>query len=156
MLYSRSAEYAIRALIPLAELPVGEFALVKTLAAETSVPSHFLAKLLQDLARIGVLKSTKGPHGGFRLNMPAKEISMLRIVEAIDGPGRFDRCLCGGEECDEKSVCGMHDGWVVLRSRIMDYLGGTSIADLAEAQGEKRRLLARTRRRGSPKSAARV
>jgi Rrf2 family protein len=152
MLYSRSAEYAIRALIPLADLPAGEFALVKTLAADTGVPSHFLAKLLQDLARIGVLKSTKGPHGGFRLNMPAKEISMLRIVEAIDGPGRFDRCLGGSAECNDKVACGMHDTWMTLRSRIMGYLGGTSIADLAEAQGEKRRLLARTRRRGPPKA----
>lgn len=152
MLYSRSAEYAIRALIPLADLPAGEFALVKTLAADTSIPSHFLAKLLQDLARIGVLRSTKGPHGGFRLNMPAKELSMLRIVEAIDGPGRFDRCLGGADECNDKVACGMHDSWIVLRSRIMDYLGGTSIADLAKAEGEKRRVLVRSRRRGSQKA----
>ena len=152
MLYSRSAEYAIRALVPLADLPAGEFALVKTLAADTGLPSHFLAKLLQDLARIGVLKSTKGPHGGFRLNMPAEEISMLRIVEAIDGPARFDRCPGGSAECSDKVACGMHDAWMSLRSRIIDYLGGTSIADLAKALGEKRRLLARTRRRASQKS----
>jgi Rrf2 family protein len=152
MLYSRSAEYAIRALIPLADLPPGEFALVKTLAADSAIPSHFLAKLLQDLARIGVLKSTKGPHGGFRLNMPAEDISMLRIVEAIDGPGRFDRCLGGSAECSDKIACGMHDTWMALRSRIIDYLGGTSIADLAKAQIEKRRLLARPRRKGSRKA----
>jgi len=156
MIYSRSAEYAIRALIPLADLPPGEFALVKTLAADTGIPSHFLAKLLQDLARVGLLKSTKGPHGGFRLNQPAEEISMLRVVEAIDGPGRLDRCLGGGAECNERIACGMHDAWTALRSRIMDYLGGTSIADLAKALGEKRRLLARSRRRGSQKAAVRA
>jgi DNA-binding IscR family transcriptional regulator len=81
---------------------------------------------------------------------------MLRIVEAIDGPGRFDRCLGGSLECNDKVACGMHDGWMVLRSRIMDYLGGTSIADLAAALGEKRRLLARSRRRGSQKTAGRA
>jgi Rrf2 family transcriptional regulator, iron-sulfur cluster assembly transcription factor len=156
MLYSRSAEYAIRALIPLAGLPPGEFALVKNVAADTGIPAHFLAKLLQDLARLGLLKSTKGPHGGFRLNQPPEEISMLRVMEAIDGPGRFDRCLGGSSECNEKIACGMHDGWMVLRSRMMDYLGGTSIADLAKALGEKRRLLARARRRGSQKLAGRV
>ncbi len=156
MIYSRSAEYAICALIPLADLPPGEFALVKTVAADTGIPSHFLAKLLQDLARLGLLKSTKGPHGGFRLNQPPEEISMLRIVEAIDGPGRFDRCLGGGSECNEKIACGMHDGWMVLRSRIMDYLGGTSIADLAKALGEKRRPAARSRRRGSQQPAGRA
>ena len=156
MLYSRSSEYAIRALIPLADLPPGEFALVKTLAAETGAPAHFLAKLLQDLARIGILKSTKGPHGGFRLDLPADEITMLRVVEAIDGPGRFDRCPAGSLECNDQVACGMHDAWLGLRSRIMDYLGGTSIADLAEALGEKRRLLARPRRRGSRKTAGRA
>ncbi len=156
MIYSRSAEYAIHALTELAILPPGEFALVKTLAAETSIPSHFLAKLLQDMARIGLLKSTKGPHGGFRLNLPPEEISMLRIVEVIDGPGRFDRCLGGNAECNEKVACGMHDGWMVLRSRIIGYLGGTSIADLAKALGEKRRLLAGSRRRKPGKSAGRA
>jgi Rrf2 family transcriptional regulator, iron-sulfur cluster assembly transcription factor len=115
MIYSRSAEYAIHALTELAHLPPGEFALVKTLAAETEIPSHFLAKLLQDMARIGLLKSTKGPHGGFRLNVPPEELSMLRVVEVIDGPGRFDRCLGGNAECNEKVACGMHDGWMALR-----------------------------------------
>lgn len=156
MIYSRSAEYAIRALIPLAQLPPGEFALVKNVAAETGIPSHFLAKLLQDLARHGFLKSTKGPHGGFRLNIPPEEISMLRIVDAVDGAGRFDRCLGGAPDCKDQAGCGMHDGWMVVRSRIMDYLGGTSIADLAKTLGEKRRLLARPRRRGSQKIEGRV
>jgi len=156
MIYSRSAEYAIRALIPLARLPTGEFALVKTLAAQTGIPSHFLAKILQDLARLGLLKSTKGPHGGFRLNQPPEEITMLRIVEAMDGPGRYNGCIGGSPECHDRVACAMHDGWMALRSRIMDYLGGTSIADLAKALGEKRRLLARPRRRGSQRSAGRA
>jgi Rrf2 family protein len=155
MIYSRSAEYAIHALTELALLPAGEFALVKAVAEETAIPSHFLAKLLQDMARIGLLKSTKGPHGGFRLNVPPEEISMLRIVEVIDGPGRFDRCLGGSAECNEKVVCAMHDGWMTLRSRIIDYLGGTSIADLAKALVEKRRLLAGSRRRKTGKPTGR-
>lgn len=152
MIYSRSAEYAIRALIPLAQLPPGELALVKTLAAQTGIPSHFLAKILQDLARLGVLKSTKGPHGGFRLNQPPEEITMLRIVEAIDGPGRYDGCIGGSAECNDRAACAMHDGWTALRSRIMDYLGGTSVADLATALGGKRRLVAPRGRRGLQKS----
>jgi Rrf2 family protein len=153
MLYSRSAEYAIRAVIPLALLPPGEFARVTTLAAETGVPAHFLAKILQNLAQLGVLKSAKGPHGGFRLNHPAKEITMLQIVEAMDGPGRYDGCIGGHPECNDRVACALHDGWTALRSRIMDYLGGTSVADLAQVLGEKRRLLARKGRRGAPRSA---
>jgi len=149
MLYSRSAEYAIRSLVHLAGLPEGEYAMVKNIAAETAIPPHFLAKILQDLVRDGFLQSSKGPHGGFRLRASAGELSMLKVVEAVDGGGRYERCLGGSPECTDQAPCGMHDSWIALRSRIMDYLGGTSIADLANALGEKRRLLARPRRRSA-------
>jgi Rrf2 family transcriptional regulator, iron-sulfur cluster assembly transcription factor len=154
MIYSRSAEYAIRGCVHMAALAPGEYAMVKNIAAEAGIPSHFLAKILQDLARDGFLKSSKGPGGGFRLNQPAAEISMLRIVEAVDGAGRYQRCIGGSPECNDRAACGMHDSWKALRSRIIGYLGGTSIADLAKALGEKRRLLARSRRRAEKKSAA--
>lgn len=147
MIYSRSAEYAIRALIHIAAAPAGEYVLVKNVAAEAGIPVHFLAKILQDLARDGFLKSSKGPRGGFRLAYPADEISMLRIVDAVDGAGRYDRCIGGLPECNNRVACGMHDSWMELRSRIMDYLGGTSITDLAKALGGKRRRLARPRQR---------
>jgi Rrf2 family transcriptional regulator, iron-sulfur cluster assembly transcription factor len=147
MIYSRSAEYAIRAVVHLAMLPPGEYIMAKTVAAEADIPAHFLAKILQDLARHGFLKSNKGPRGGFRLNVPAEDLKMLRIVEVVDGPGRYDRCIGGSSECNDRAACGMHDSWRALRSRIIDYLGGTSVADLAKALGEKRKLLARSRRK---------
>jgi Rrf2 family protein len=147
MIYSRSAEYALRALIQLAGLPPGEYAMAKNIAAEGNIPAHFLAKILQDLARDGFLKSNKGPRGGFRLSLPAEDLSMLRVIEAVDGAGRYDRCIGGSPECNDRAACGMHDSWKALRSRIIEYLGGTSIADLAQALGEKRRLLARPRRK---------
>src|SRR4051812_7952026 len=151
MIYSRSAEYAIRACIHMASLPQDDYAMVKNIAVESNIPSHFLAKILQGLARDGFLKSSKGPGGGFRLSQDAEDLSMLKIVEAIDGVGRFDRCVGGSPECNDRAPCGMHDSWKLLRSRIIDYLEGTSIADLANALGEKRRLLARPRRRGAKK-----
>jgi len=149
MLYSRSAEYAIRAFVHLAGLPAGEFAMVRNIAAESDIPAHFLAKILQDLARDGFLRSSKGPHGGFRLNRPAADIPMLKIVHAVDGAARYDRCIGGSPECNDRAACGMHDSWIVLRSRIIEYLEGTSIADLANALGEKRRLLARPKTRAA-------
>jgi Rrf2 family protein len=147
MIYSRSAEYAVRAFVHMATLPPGEYAMVKHIAAESGIPSPFLAKILQDLVRDGLLRSNKGPRGGFRLNQPPEEISMLQIVEAVDGAGRYDRCIGGNHECNDRIACGMHDSWRELRSRIIGYLGGTSVADLANSLGEKRRLLTRSRRR---------
>jgi Rrf2 family iron-sulfur cluster assembly transcriptional regulator len=149
MIYSRSAEYAIRAFIQLALLPEGEFAMVKNISAEAGIPSFFLAKILQDLVRDGFLRSSKGPRGGFRLHRPANEIFLVQIVDAVDGAGRYDRCIGGSPECNDRVACGMHDSWKVLRSRIIEYLEGTSIADLANALREKRRMLIRPRKRGS-------
>jgi Rrf2 family iron-sulfur cluster assembly transcriptional regulator len=149
LIYSRSAEYALRAFVHMATLPPDEFVMVKHIAAEADIPSFFLAKILQDLARDGLLRSSKGPRGGFRLTQPPGEISMLRIVEAVDGAGRLDRCIGGSPECNDRAPCGMHDSWKVLQSRIIKYLEGTTVADLAKALGEKRRLLARPQRRGS-------
>jgi Rrf2 family protein len=75
MIYSRSAEYAIRAFVHLASVPEGKYAMVKQIAEDASIPSHFLAKILQQLARKGFLRSSKGPTGGFCLRIPAPDIS---------------------------------------------------------------------------------
>src|SRR5712692_1711420 len=130
MIYSRSAEYAIRAFVHMATLPPDEYSMVKQIAAESGIPPHFLAKILQGLARDGFLRSSKGPRGGFRLNRLPEEISLRNIVDAVDGVGRYERCIGGSPECNDRAPCGMHDSWQPLRSRIIDYLGGTSVADL--------------------------
>jgi len=65
MIYSRSAEYAIRAFVHLAQVPEGKYAMVKNIAEQEEIPAHFLAKILQQLARKGLLRSSKGPTGGF-------------------------------------------------------------------------------------------
>src|ERR1700730_17661827 len=124
MIYSRSAEYALRALTQLAALPPDEYAMAKNLAAEGNIPAHFLAKILQDLARDGFLKSNKGPRGGFRLALPAAEIPLLKIVEAVDGTGRYQRCVAGNPECHDRVLCSLHDSWMPLRSHIVEWLTG--------------------------------
>jgi Rrf2 family protein len=138
-------------MVHLGSLPPGESAMVKNIAAESGIPIHFLAKILQDLARDGFLKSNKGPRGGFRLALPAAEIRLLKVVEAVDGAGRYQRCIAGNAECNDRVLCSMHDSWMPLRSHIVEWLSETSIADLAKSLGEKRRLLARPRRSGPRK-----
>ena len=155
MIYSRSAEYAIRAFVYLAVVPPGKYAMVKQIAEESDIPSHFLAKILQQLARQGFLRSSKGPTGGFALRYPASEITLLQIVEAIDGLADYQRCIGGMTECNDQMRCGMHDSWKALRGRIIEYLEGTTVEELAKALDQKRRALDRGQRRGR-KSAERV
>jgi Rrf2 family protein len=141
MIYSRSAEYAIRAFVQLATVEEGKYAMVKNIAAQADIPAHFLAKILQQLARKGFLRSSKGPTGGFALRMPAAEISMLQIVDSIDGLADFQRCPAGMAECNDQQPCGMHDSWKTLRGSIMKYLEETTIAALAKSMEQKRRAV---------------
>lgn len=143
MIYSRSAEYAIRAFVYLAEVPEGKYAMVKNIAEESEIPTHFLAKILQQLARKGFLRSSKGPTGGFTLRRPAADISLLEIVDSIDGLSEYQRCPSGLADCNDEAPCGMHESWKGLRSSIMDYLEGTTIADVAAALRQKREALAK-------------
>jgi Rrf2 family protein len=146
MIYSRSAEYAIRAFVFLAEVPSGKYAMVKQIAEESDIPSHFLAKILQQLARQGFLRSSKGPTGGFALRRSASDITLLQLVESIDGLADYQRCIGGMTECNDQMRCGMHDSWKALRSRIMEYLEGTTVEDLAKALDVKRRALDKPKR----------
>ena len=146
MIYSRSSEYAIRAFVHLAQVPEGKYEMVKHIAADEEIPSHFLAKILQQLARKGLLRSSKGPTGGFSLRVAAHEIRLLDIVESLDGLQEYERCASGLAECSDEMPCALHDSWKALRSRIMDYLGRNTIADLAKALEQKRRLIDKQRR----------
>jgi len=146
MIYSRSTEYAIRAFVNLAQVPEGKYAMVKHIAEQEKIPAHFLAKILQQLARKGLLRSSKGPTGGFCLRLSAKEISLVQLVEALDGLTDYQKCISGLSECNDEAPCGMHDSWKALRSRIMDYLEHTTIADVVAALYQKRRALEKPRR----------
>jgi len=124
MIYSRSAEYAIRSFVYLARIPDGKFAMARHIAEEEKIPAHFLAKILQELARKGLLRSNKGPSGGFSLRIPASQIKLLDLVEALDGRALADSLNHGPW---------ILDSWKDLHSRIMDYLECNTIADVVKA-----------------------
>src|SRR5690349_19722009 len=133
MIYSRSAEYAIRAFVHLARVPDGKYAMVKNVAEQENIPGHFLAKILQQLARKGLLRSSKGPTGGFALRVDPDQIRLIDIVEALDGLAPYQQCAAGLSECSDAMPCPLHDRWSQLRARIIDYLEQNTITDLAKA-----------------------
>ena len=137
MIYSRSAEYAIRSFVYLARIPDGKFAMARHIAEEEQIPAHFLAKILQELTRKGLLRSNKGPSGGFALRVPASQIRLLDLVEALDGPAL-------AESLDEAPWT--LDSWRDLHSRIMGYLERNTIADVAKALDEKKAAQEKSRR----------
>ena len=142
MLYSRSAEYAIRAFVNLAQVPDGSYAMVKQIAAEEEIPAHFLAKILQELARKGMLCSNRGPSGGFSLRIPAAKIKLLDLVEALDGNALAESL---------NQTPWILDSWKDLHSRIMNYLECNTIEDVAEALDRKKAAIGKSKR-GKPAS----
>ena len=132
LLFSRQCEYALQAVLYIALKPEGEMSSIKEMTRKLGIPYHFLAKILQRLSRKGLLRSMKGPTGGFALGMPAKHITLFQIVEAIDGVDFTTQCVMGFPECSGKNPCAMHEHWVGLRDGIHAVLVNKQIAAVAK------------------------
>jgi Rrf2 family protein len=131
VIFSRQCEYALQAVTFLALKQNGEMTSIKELTAKLDIPYHFLGKILQDLTYKGLLQSQKGPTGGFRLGMQAKDITMLHIVEAIDGNGFTSSCVLGFPECSETNPCAAHDRWKIIKEEIRAMLMNRNVAEIA-------------------------
>lgn len=128
---SHTSKYAIRALIYLELYASPEKkAGIKKIAEELHIPSPFLGKILQVLVKHQLLSSTKGPNGGFFLNRPAIDISLMEIVEIIDGQNIFDHCIIRVAPCDHGQPCSIHHKLAPLRQEIKRLFTTETIADL--------------------------
>ncbi len=131
LIFSRQCEYALQAVLYLALKPPGEMTSIKELTKKLGLPYHFIAKILQRLTRKGLLSSLKGPTGGFTLGMPAKNITLFHVVEAIDGVDFTTTCVLGFPECSGKNPCAAHERWGALRDGIYTMLVEKNIAQMA-------------------------
>jgi Rrf2 family protein len=132
LIFSRQCEYALQAVLYIALKPQGEMSSIKEMTKKLDIPYHFLGKILQDLSRKGLLKSLKGPTGGFALGMPAKDMTLFHIVEAIDGVDLTSKCVMGFPECSGKNPCAVHDQWAGLRDGIYKMLVNKHVAEMAK------------------------
>ena len=132
LIFSRQCEYALQAVLYIALKPQGEMSSIKEMTKKLDIPYHFLAKILQDLSRKGLLRSLKGPTGGFALGMPAKDMTLFHIVEAIDGVALTSQCVMGFPECSGKNPCAVHEQWAGLRDGIYKMLVNKHIMEMAK------------------------
>lgn len=140
-IYSKPAKLAVRILVQVAgHEEEGQLCAVRDVAVETGVSEPTVAKILQMLAKDGVLESRKGPGGGFRLAKPAQEISLLRIVTAIEGGTPLADCAGGFEECSELNPCPLHPRWKSVKAAVIQFLEGTSLYDLLKAARRVRQV----------------
>lgn len=129
---TKALDYALRALTYISSGPAEKFFGVRELAGAIDAPATYLGKVLQNLVRIGYLKSTTGPGGGFALSRPPEEISLLDLIHAIDGEGIEAKCVLGLDQCTDEKPCPVHALWVEQRELLITELKAKTLSDSAE------------------------
>jgi len=139
---SNTCKYAIRAVVYLSVYGSEKEKIgIKEISVALDIPSPFLSKILQTLARKKILHSIKGPHGGFSIGRPAADISLMDIVEIIDGTDSFDNCLVRTTHCSDEEPCGIHDKITPIRKETRAFFINQTIEDLStEFRRDKGRI----------------
>jgi Rrf2 family protein len=129
---SNTCKYAVRAVIYVSVYTDNRRkAGIKEISSKLDIPPPFLGKILQALVKHKILHSTKGPGGGFSLAREAEEITVMDIVEVIDGTSFFDTCLIRTTKCSDEEPCALHDNVTASRKLIRNMFTQQSIADLS-------------------------
>jgi len=131
MQLTRAADYAVRIMIYLAGLPQGSRPNRAALAEAGEIPEAFVGKILQSLARAGFIDSQRGMKGGFSLSVSPDDVTLLDVVEAIEGPTRLNACLVPGDSCGRKGSCPAHRVWAEAQDAMTRVLRRATIAKLA-------------------------
>ncbi|MEW6233592.1 MAG: Rrf2 family transcriptional regulator [Chloroflexota bacterium] len=133
---SRRGDYAVRAMLDVATRPVDRMTVTKEIALRQDIPPVFLTKIVSSLSQAGLLRTYRGVAGGVALGKPADQISLLQIIEAVDGPIYINRCLIRPGECDRDRTCPAHELWVQAQGELLGLLANKSLADLARRAQE--------------------
>jgi Rrf2 family protein len=131
---SRAGEYGVLGLLYLARQPAGRPVMIDAVSRDESIPKSFLAKIFQDLAKAGLLRSQRGAGGGFALTRLPAQITVLEIIEAIDGRIALQRCLGEVPDCERMEGCALCSLFEQAQDRLKEVFSQTTLADLAARQ----------------------
>jgi Rrf2 family transcriptional regulator, iron-sulfur cluster assembly transcription factor len=130
MQITRAGEYGVLGLLYLARQEPGAMAMIEDISRVEKVPKSFLAKIFQSLAKAGLLRSVRGTGGGFTLAKRPEEITILEVIEAIEGKIAFGRCLQDEPECEHMGGCALCGLLEQAQDRVKDVFTRTTLADL--------------------------
>jgi len=126
--FSKTCEYALRAVFYIAQSThEGRRVSIVEIAEKIKSPQAFLGKILQQLSRVGIIQSAKGPNGGFFMDAVSLKRPLSDVVEAIDGNKIFEGCGLGLEFCSEKQPCPLHHEFKKIRNELTRMLRETNI-----------------------------
>jgi len=130
MQITRQADYAVRAVLFLSGLENGQRAPTSEIARKQHIPPSFLAKIVSQLSVAGVVQTSRGARGGVSLARAADDISLLEVVEAIDGPIMLNECVFDANACVFGDDCPVQDVWCNAQETLVKTLRGTTFAAL--------------------------
>ena len=147
MRITRAGEYGVLGLFHLARCPQ-QSAMLEDVSRAEKIPKSFLGKIFQQLVRVGLIQSTRGVGGGFRLKMEPARISILEVVEAIEGRIAFQRCLQEDSGCEHVGGCALCSLFEQAQDQVKEVLARTTLEDLLRKQsaGPAHRLVTRVPR----------
>jgi Rrf2 family protein len=132
MQITRQADYAVRAVLHLANLANGDRSPTRRIASEEHIPPSFLAKIVSQLSVAGVVQTSRGARGGVSLSREASEISLLDVVEAIDGPITLNECVEDPDACPFGEDCPVHQIWCEAQKELIEKLEATKFSSLTK------------------------
>jgi Rrf2 family protein len=132
MQITRETDYAIRCILYLSSR-TDRIVVVDETSREMAVPKSFLAKILQKLVKAGIVKSFRGVKGGFRLSREPKDITLLDVIEAVEGAIALNACAVDSAVCTFSSACAVHPIWIRLRGEFNELLKRHNFADIGES-----------------------
>lgn len=138
---TRAADYAVRAMLHVGSLPDGAVALKDDIALAEHIPPSFMAKILRQLVKSGILRSTRGVNGGFGLARTAAEINLLDIVEGIEGPIHLTECAPDPDNCALSHDCPVSTVWLEVQRQMTALLRETTLEALLSAPRKNRRAV---------------
>lgn len=129
MQITRQADYAVRAVQYLAEMDNGSRAATSTIAQKKHIPPSFLAKIVSQLSVAGVVQTSRGARGGVSLARDPADITLLEVVEAIDGPITLNECVTDPSACTFGETCGIRHVWCEAQADLVNRLQATNFAN---------------------------
>lgn len=126
---SRKTDYALRMLTMLAENENGLLS-VRTAAEEVDVPYSFARSIQHGLVQAGIVESLRGVHGGMRLRVDPKKVTVRQVVEAVQGPLVMNDCTASGAECPRMGGCCYHPIWMGAQALMCNYLDSITLDDV--------------------------
>lgn len=135
MQITRQADYAVRAVLYLAQLGDNQRAATSQIAEDQQIPPSFLAKIVSQLSVAGLLQTSRGARGGVSLARSPEEISLLEVVEAIDGPITLNECVMNGGVCVFGDTCPMRPIWCEAQQELVGKLESTTFDRFVNGNG---------------------